>query len=160
MGLRFALVGDQHVFVNWPGDDDPQWRDTRQGGLFALLAYRLDPALDRITVDVDARLYSPTMPTRTALAHQLWAAPDLGGPVQWSHSLRPWNEPLRAVVYLGSTPRSLVHVDTGEPFQVCRRHLTMTGDSVAHVLDYEYRFSGDILTFSGRPQRHRRWTWG
>lgn len=153
------MDGDQDVFVLWPEEDDPDWRDTGEGGLFAYGVYRAIGEQDRAHVDVNAHLHSPRLPLGKALGAQLWAPPVVGGPVGRRPSIAPWSRPLRAALFLGSCPRSLVHVETGEPFQVDRGALTQTGEAIMHSLDYEYRFRGDVLTFCGVPQRRRRWSW-
>lgn len=148
----------QHVFMSWPEEDDPRWRDTGEDGMFGYLVYRAISQMDHIPIDVNAHLHTPHLPLPDALGGQLWAAPVVGGPVDQPQSVIPWSQPLRAALYLGSCPRSLVNVDTGEPFRIERTTLTWTGDAIMHTMNYEYGFGGDLLTFSGRPCR-RRWKW-
>lgn len=145
---------DQNVFVLWPDGEDPEWRDTRQGGLFAFLVYRGIIGLDLPKVDVKARLGVPRMPLGAALSSQLWAPPSITGP-PGERSVESWSRSLRAVLFLGSSVRSTVHVPDGDPFQVTRGSLTKTGDAMMHVLDYEYGLDGVLLTFSGLPQEPR-----
>lgn len=140
-----------NCFVAWP-DPGGAWRDSGLGGLFAYLVYRGLGIPERARVDVTGHLYTTTMPLNDALASQLWAPPRVGRPFDLLHDeepLSPWSKELRCVIYLGSTQRSLVHTETGEHFQVRRENLTMDGDAIAHVLDYEYNWPGDILTFVG-----------
>src|SRR5206468_11177961 len=125
-------------------------------GMFAYGVWR-QIGVDGIDIDVFAHLHSPGIPTLTTLAMQLWAPPFVGSPVEPEQSFEPWSVPLRAAFLLGSTPRSLVHVDTGEPFQVCKANLTRTGDAIMHSMDHTYNSHGDILTFAGRPPKQRRW---
>lgn len=135
--------------MNWPSPEG-DWQDSGHGGLFAYLVYRHIGVGERTRVDVTGHLYTTTLPLNKALASQLWAPPRVERPFELLHDeepLSPWSQELRGVLYLGSTKRSLVHVDTGEHFQVSREHLIHDGDAIAHVLDYEYNWPGDILTF-------------
>lgn len=151
-------MGDQHMLVLWPEPDDPDWRDTKQGGLFAYLVYREVGPPDRAEIDVFAHLSSPGLALPKALASQLWAPPHVTQPRGAPRSLAPWSKPLRAAVYLGSCPWTPVG-RRGAPFQVCRTDLTKTGDAIAHALDYELGYAGDILTFVSPAMKRRRWTW-
>lgn len=149
-------------FVNWPAPGGA-WEDSGHGGLFAYLVYRHLGIGERTRVDVTGHLYATTLPLNKALASQLWAPPQVELPfeLEWDEEpLSPWSKELRAVLFLGSTRRSLVHADTGEHFQVCREHLNRDGDAIAHVLDYEYHWPGDILTFvatEADPAPLREW---
>lgn len=147
---------DQDGLVSWPVG--PDWVDSGDGGLFAYLVHRGVAAPDRANVDVFPCLASSAMPMPEALLRQLWAPPRVERPavLNGEGPLHPWSRPLRSVLWLGSTPRSLRHRVTGVGFQVCREDLTLTGREVAHILDYMHGvdgdlFPGDILTFCGRP---------
>lgn len=144
-------LGEQDCLVLWPevGDD---WTDTGDGGLFSYLVYRGLGRPERTYVDVSAHLNTPHIANTLdrALEAQLWAPPFQSPPILGS-TRRPrqpegWSVELRAAIYLGSTDKSLVRRDTGEHLQVCRENLTHTGDAIAHALDFEYGWPGEILT--------------
>lgn len=151
-------MADQDCFVLWP-EVAGEWVDSGQGGLFAYLIYRCVGVPERAMIDVAPRLNSPVKPITRALEMQLWSPPFRGrGPDPAplpNEGARAWSTELRAAMYLGSTPASLMTA-SGAHLQLCRTDLTLDGDAVAHCLDHVYASPGEILTLLA-PKPTGKW---